>query len=141
MQQGKDVKMNYIDTRYLQSLNIQPLAGRLYSEAYYREDTTGILVLNETAVKAFGFKSASQAVNQKLHFTFNDSTYNFNIIGVVKDFHYEDLHLPIGPYGFQLNTPPLFNYMIVHIQSADVNAALLAIGNTWHNLNATEPFD
>ena len=141
MQQGKDVKMNYIDTRYLQSLNIQPLAGRLYSEAYYREDTTGTLVLNETAIKAFGFKSASLAVNQKLHFTFNDSTYIFNIIGVVKDFHYEDLHLPIGPYGFQLNTPPLFNYMIVHIQSADVNAALLAIGNTWHNLNATEPFD
>ena len=141
MHQGKDVKMNYIDTRYLQSLNIQPLAGRLFSEAYYREDTTGSIVLNETAVKAFGFTDAAQAVNQKLHFTFNDSTYSFNIVGVVKDFHYEDLHLPIGPYAFQLNTPPLFNYLIVHLQTADMNSTLRAIGNSWHNLNATEPFD
>ena len=80
-------------------------------------------------------------MNQKLHFTFNDSTYSFNIVGVVKDFHYEDLHLPIGPYAFQLNTPPLFNYLIVHLQTADMNSTLRAIGNSWHNLNATEPFD
>ena len=31
--------------------------------------------------------------------------------------------------------------MIVHIQSGDMNAALQNIGNTWHKLNATEPFD
>ena len=141
MQQGHDVKMNYIDTRYLQSLNIQPLAGRLFSDSYYTEDTAGTMVVNETAVKTLGFKNASQAVNQKLHFTYNDSTYNFTIIGVVKDFHYEDLHLPIGPYGFQLNTQPLFNYMIVHVRSTDMNAALNTIGNTWHKLNAAEPFD
>ncbi|KAA9035511.1 FtsX-like permease family protein [Ginsengibacter hankyongi] len=141
MQQGKDIKMNYIDTRYLQSLNIKPLAGRLYSDSYFTEDTTGTMVINETAAKSFGFKDASQAVNQKLHTTYNGVTSNFNIIGVVKDFHYEDLHLPIGPYGFQLNTASLFNYMIVHIQSGDMNAALQSIGNTWHQLNATEPFD
>jgi len=141
MQQGKDIKMNYIDTRYLQSLNIKPLAGRLFSNSYYTEDTTGTIVINETAVKAFGFKDASQAVNQKLHTTYNGITYNSKIIGVVKDFHYEDLHLPIGPYGFQLNTASMFNYMIVHVQSGDMNAALQSIGNTWHKLNATEPFD
>ena len=53
-----------------------------------------------------GFKNPTQAINQKLHSTFNGVTYNYNIIGVVKDFHYEDLHVPIGPYGFQLNVPP-----------------------------------
>ncbi len=144
MQQGKDVKMNYIDTRYLQTLNIQRLSGRLFSDDYYTEDTTGTtgtLVLNETATKLFGFKNAAQAVNQKLHATFNGVTYNYNIIGVVKDFHYEDLHVPIGPYGFQLNVPPLFNYVIVHTKSGDVNASLKSIQNVWHNLNAGEPFD
>ena len=140
MQQGKDVKMNYIDTRFLQTLNIKPVAGRLYSDDYYAEDTTGTIVLNETAAKLFGFTKATQAVNQKLHFTFNNSTYNFNIIGVVKDFHYEDLHLPIGPYGFQLNTQQ-YNYMIVHVKPGNVTASLASIQNTWHNLNASEPFD
>jgi len=141
MQQGKDVKMNYIDTRFLQTLNIQPVSGRLFSDDYYAQDTIGTIVLNETAIKLFGFANAAQALNQKLHSTFNDSTYNFNIIGVVKDFHYEDLHLPIGPYGFMLNTPPQFNYMIVHLKSGNITGALQSIQNTWHSLNAAEPFD
>ena len=141
MQQARDVKMNYIDTRYLQTLNIKPVAGRLYSAEYYAEDTVGTIVLNETAVKLFGFTSSTQAVNQKLHFNYNDSVYNFSVIGVVKDFHYEDLHLPIGPFGFQLNTPPLFNYIIVHTRSGDIQSALQTIQNTWQNINAGEPFD
>jgi putative ABC transport system permease protein len=144
MQQGKDVKMNYIDTRYLQTLNIQPLAGRLFANDYYTEDTTGsggAIILNETATKVLGFKNAVQAVHQKLHATFNGVTYNYNIIGVVKDFHYEDLHVPIGPYGFQLNVPPSYNYMIVHTKSGDIDASLKSIQNVWHNLNAGEPFD
>ncbi|MGN6212811.1 ABC transporter permease [Parafilimonas sp.] len=142
MQEGKDVKMNYIDTRFLQTLDIKPLAGRTFSDDYYAQDTTsGAVVLNESSLKSLGFANAQQAVNQKLHSTFNGTTYNFNIVGVVKDFHYEDLHLPIGPFGFMLNTPPQFNYAIVHIKSNDMAAALKAVQNTWHGLNASEPFD
>ena len=140
MQQGKDVKMNYIDPGFLQTLEIKPVAGRLFSPDY-PEDTTGALVLNQEAVKTLGFKNPQAAVNQKLHFTIRGTNYNFNIIGVVKDFHYEDLHLPIGPYGFQLNTPPQYNYMIVHVKSANLNGALQSIKNTWHTLNPNEPFD
>ncbi len=140
MQQGKDVKMNYIDPGFLQTLKIEPVAGRIFSDDY-PEDTSGTIVLNQTAVKTMGFANPQSAVNQKLHFTFNGTTYNFNIIGVVKDFHYEDLHLPIGPYGFQLNTPPLYNYMIVHVKSANLNGALQSIKNAWHRLDPNEPFD
>ena len=60
---------------------------------------------------------------------------------MVKDFHFEDLHVPIGPYGFQLNVPPIYNYAIVHIKPGNINASLQSIQNVWHNLNATEPFD
>ncbi len=141
MQQAKDIKMNYVDPGFLQTLGIKPVAGRIYSDDYYAEDTSGTIVLNQTAIKTLGFASAENAVNKKLHFTFNNNTYNFNIIGVVKDFHYEDLHVPIGPYGFQLNTPPLYNYMIVHVKQGNIDAALHAIQLTWHSLNAGEPFD
>lgn len=140
MEEGRDIKMNYVDPSFLQTLGIQAVAGRLYSSDY-PEDTSGTIILNQTAVKTLGFASSQSALNQKLHFTFNGKTYNFNIIGIVKDFHYEDLHLPIGPYGFQLNTPPVYNYMIVHVKSANLDGALQSIKNTWHNLNPNEPFD
>ncbi len=140
MQEGKDVEMNYIDTSYLHTLNIQPVAGRLFSNEFYASDTSGNLILNETAVKQLGFASPQQTIGKKLHFTFNDSTYYFSVIGVVKDFHFEDLHVAIKPYGFQLLTPPLFNYMIVHTKQGNINSILQTIQNTWYNLNATEPF-
>ncbi len=140
MQEGKDTKMNYVDPGFLQTLEIKPIAGRIFSNDY-PQDTSGSIVLNQTAVKTLGFANPEAAVNQKLHFTIEDSTYNFNIIGVVKDFHYEDLHLPIGPYAFQLNKTPSYNYMIVHVKSANLDGALQSIKNTWHNLNPNEPFD
>jgi len=141
MQQAKDIKMDYIDTGYLQTLGIKAVAGRLYSPEYYAGDTTGTIIINQTAVKTLGFANADEAVNKNLHNDFNNKTYNYKIVGVVKDFHYEDLHLPIDPYGFQLNTPPLFNYMIVHVKSSNIGAALKSIQNTWHSLNPNEPFD
>ncbi|MEO5908167.1 MAG: ABC transporter permease [Ginsengibacter sp.] len=139
MDQGQDVKMNFIDSRFLQTLEIKSVAGRIFSDDY-PEDTSGSIVLNQTAVKILGFPSPGKALNQNLHNTFNGTTYNYKIIGVVKDFHYEDLHLPIGPYGFQLNRSS-YNYMIVHVKSADINSALQSIEDTWHSLNASEPFD
>jgi len=140
MQQGKDVKMNYIDYNFLQTLDIKPVAGRLYSSDY-PEDTSGTVILNQTAIKTLGFKNPEAAVNQNLHFAFRGTTYNFRIIGIVKDFHYEDLHLPIGPYGFQLNNPPMYNYAIVHVKTSNMNNALQSIRNTWHRLDPNEPFD
>ncbi len=141
MGQGKDVKMNYVDTSYLQTLGINPVAGRVFSNNFYASDTSGSTILNETAVKQLGFPSAQEAIGKKLHFDFRDSTYNFQIVGVVKDFHFEDLHVPISPYGFQLQTPPQFNYMIVHAKQTNINSVLKSIQNTWHNLNPTEPFE
>ena len=140
MQEGRDIKMNYIDPNFLQTLEIKPVAGRIFSDAY-PADTSGEIVLNQTSVKTLGFSSPEKALNQSLHNTFDGTTYNYKIIGVVKDFHYEDLHLPIGPYGFLLNMPPLYNYAIVHVKSTNMNSALQAIKNTWHSLNSSEPFD
>jgi putative ABC transport system permease protein len=141
MQQGKDVKMNYVDTSYLQTLGIKPVAGRVFSNNFYASDTSGSTILNETAVKQFGFPTPQDAIGKKLHFNFRDSTYNFEIVGVVKDFHFEDLHVPISPYGFQVNNPPQYNYMIVHAKQGNINSILQSIQNIWHNLNPTEPFE
>ncbi|HZZ75570.1 MAG TPA: FtsX-like permease family protein, partial [Puia sp.] len=143
MQEAKDIKMNYVDTRYLQTLDIKPVEGRLFSDDYYSTDTSGSgsIIINETAVKTLGFANAAKAVNQKIHSAFNGVTYNYNIVGVVKDFHFEDLHVPIGPYGFQLHFPPKYNYLIVHVKPGNMITSVQGVQTVWHKLNATEPFD
>ena len=140
MQQGKDVRMNYVDTRFLQTLNIQPVAGRLFSDDF-PSDTSNAIILNEKAIRELGFVSPQESVGKKLYFDFQGKNYSFNIVGVVKDFHYEDLHLPITPYGFQLSMQPQYNYMIVHAKAGNINNILESIKSIWHNLNPSEPFE
>ena len=140
MQQGKDIRMNYVDTRFLQTLNIQPVAGRLFSDDF-PSDTAQAIILNEKAIKELGFTSSQESIGKKLYFDFQGKNYNFHVVGVVKDFHYEDLHLPITPYAFQLSLDPQYNYMIVHAIAGNMNNILASIKNSWHNLNPSEPFE
>lgn len=140
MQQGKDVRMNYVDTRFLQTLNIEPVAGRLFSDDFH-SDTAQAIILNEKGIKELGFTSPQESIGKKLYFDFQGKNYSFHIVGVVKDFHYEDLHLPITPYGFQLSLDAQYNYMIVHAKPGNINNILTSIKNTWHDLNSSEPFE
>jgi len=104
-------------------------------------DTNFRVILNESAIKKLGFPSAQNAVGKKVYFDWQGKNYGFDIIGVVKDFHYENLHLPITPYAFQLNNVPEYNYLIVHAKTANMQSLLTTIGNIWHKLNPTEPFE
>ena len=141
MNDAKRTRMNWVDAGYLQTLNIKPVAGRLFSEAF-PADTSFRMVLNETAIRDIGFPSAQDAVGKKVYFDYQGQQYGFDIVGVVKDFHFEDLHLPITPYGYQLNSNlDNFNYMLVHTRGADMKALLSSIGAGWHRLNPNEPFE
>lgn len=140
MNDAKRVRMNYVDYDFLKTLGIKAAAGRLFSKDF-PGDTSETIILNETAVNQIGFRSANDAIGKKTFFDFNGTKYNYKIVGVVKDFHFEDLHLPIAPYGFQLNAAGGYNYAIVHAKDGDIGQVLATVRNTWHKLNPNEPFE
>jgi putative ABC transport system permease protein len=141
MNEAERTRMNWVDAGYLKTLNMKPLAGRLFSEEF-PNDTSFRMILNETGVKKIGFANAQEAVNKKVYFDFQGKQYGFEVIGVVKDFHFEDLHLPITPYGYQLNnTNTAYNYMVVHAKPGDMGSLLRSVETTWHTLNPNEPFE
>ena len=110
---AKLVHTNVIDENLLQTLDVKPIAGRLFSEQF-PSDTNNCIVLNQEAIKQIGFPSAQKAIGGKLFFEWRGESYSYTVIGVVKDFHFQDLHVPIAPYGFFLNNRPYYNYVIVH---------------------------
>ena len=141
MSDAKRTRMNWVDAGYLKTLNIKPIAGRLFSEEF-PADTNRRIILNETAIKEIGFSTARDAVSKKVYFDYQGENYGFEIVGVVKDFHFEDLHLPITPYGYELNnTNSNFNYMMVHAKSGDMASLLRSIETSWHKLNPNEPLE
>jgi putative ABC transport system permease protein len=99
------------------------------------------MIVNEETIKELGFASPQKAIGEKVALDFRGQTYSWTIIGVVKDFHFRDLHVRIEPYAFQLNNHPNYNYLIVHAKAADVSPLLSSINAEWHKLNPNEPFE
>jgi putative ABC transport system permease protein len=134
------VHTNVVDESFLQTLAVKPVAGRLFSEKF-PADTNNRMILNEVAISKIGFTSPEKAIGQKVYFDWRGETVSFTIIGVVKDFHFQDLHVPIEPYGFQLNNRPYYNYLMAHAKAADIGTLLRSFETSWHKLNPNEPFE
>jgi putative ABC transport system permease protein len=139
MNNSKRFFMNWVDEGFLNTLEIKPLAGRVFSKDF-PADTSFRMVVNSEGAKQMGFVSPQQAIGKKLLFDWQGHTYRWEVIGVVKDFHFKDLHSQIEPYGFQLNNHPQYNYVIAHAKG-NVSTALKSVESAWHKLNPNEPFE
>jgi putative ABC transport system permease protein len=137
---AKIVHTNWVDESLLQTLEVKAVAGRLFSKEF-PSDTSQRFILNEEAVRQIGFKSPQEAIGAKVKFDWRGESYAWTVIGVVKDFHFQDLHVPIAPYGFQLNNRPFYNYLVVHAKASNASSLLKTVQATWHKLNPNEPFE
>lgn len=138
--QAQITHYNHIDESFIQTLGIKLIAGRTFSKEF-PGDTARSIILNEEAVVKLGFANATEAIGKKL-FTQGDGSDNVSdIIGVVKNFHFRDLHMPISPFAFGLSRNSRFNYLIVHTQTKNMADMLHRIGQTWQKFNAAEPFE
>lgn len=137
---AKHTRTNRIDDNYLQTLNIKLAAGRLFS-SQFAADTGRTIIMNEKALKEIGFASAEKSIGEKVFFKFRDETMDYTIVGVVKDFHFEDLQQPITPYAFTLNRDGNYNYLIVHGSAKKIKETLAAVEKSWKASVANEPFE
>ena len=140
MNESKRVFMNWVDESFLQTLDIKTAKGRFFSKAF-PADTNARMILNETAIRQLGFDTPEKAIGKFAVIDWKGEKYRFEIIGVARDFHFQDLHVPIEPYGFQLNNRPSYNYMIAHAKAGEISTTLKSLETTWHQLNPNEPFD
>lgn len=136
---GQRTRMDFVDYNYMSTLGIKPVAGRIFSRDF-PGDTANRIVLNEAATKALGYLKPADAVGTMVNSTFRGQTSKFVVIGVVKDFHFEDLHMKITPYGFLL-TPGYGDYLVVHTRPGSPAPTLAALEKAWHKIDPNEPFE
>ena len=77
---------------FTETYRIPMLEGRNFSDATLADSANNAVIINESAMKAFGWKTA---VGRKLR-QLDDPTL-YTVIGVTKDYHYRDLKERIGP--------------------------------------------
>jgi putative ABC transport system permease protein len=134
-------RRNWVDVDFMKTLEFKAAAGRLFSPEF-PGDTLAKIVINETAARKYGFPSAQSAVNQQIKIFHQNQEYAFEIVGVVKDFHFESLHEPIAPYAFELNGRTDHHYLIARAHAqADLPNLIAHIQSLWKTLVPGEPLE
>lgn len=135
-----DIDREVVDVGYLELLNIKLIAGRSFSESR-KLDSNHKFILNRTAVSKLGF-TPENIVGQSLHFDWLGRSYDFQVIGVMEDFHQNSLHEEIKPTLFEMeNNNRRYDYVLASVAAADVERTIKAIGGTWKSLIHDTPFE
>ena len=140
MNDSKRMVINLVDDNFLQTLGVNLLAGRLFSKDF-PADTLTRFVVNEETVKKYGLGSPQEAIGKWLALDWDGQQHQFTIIGVVKDFHFKDLHKEIEPIAFRYYHEADFNYLLARSGGSNVKQALTGLEATWKKLNPNEPFE
>jgi putative ABC transport system permease protein len=119
-----------VDEDYLKNLELTLIAGKHFSKEA-GEGNKNFIVINETAVKAFNFKSAADALGEEVIFQ-NDSSRK-HIIGVVKDYTHQLLIEKMAPMALMYD-PTQFKLLQVKYTGTYESAAK-TVETAWANVN------
>ena len=121
----KPIGMRFVHVSfdYFETLGISAKSGRTFSDAF-QTDIDNAVVLNEAGVKKMKFKG--DAVGQPVHIYWPDS--DREIIGVVKDFHFESLYKEIVPTAFVLYYGQCRTLML-KVQSPDIQNTISLVND------------
>jgi putative ABC transport system permease protein len=124
-----------VDPQYINTLGIELSAGRNFNPSMYTDSNA--IIINETAAKAFGWKQ--DAVGKSLRRNFNKGEQlTYQVIGVVKDFHFKSLHEQISPLVMTMGENS--GNIIAKIKTTDVPGLLSRIKNHWVAFGQETPF-
>jgi len=121
------------DFGLVESLGLEIISGRDFSEEYSLDNQESV-VLNEAAVKMFGFE---EPIGEKL-LLFGER--EMSVIGVVKDFHVKSLHSKISPILIYID-PKFYLLTATKIKPEDSEATLAYMGDVWKTVLGESEFN
>jgi putative ABC transport system permease protein len=132
-QENRDWFLVGVGPDYLESFKLEMAEGRFFSSENLDNKGREGVVINETGAKAIGKKSPLG-----VKFTFWGIEYE--VIGVVKDFHFRSMHHPIGPL-ILANIPGIFRFVFVKASTEDLPDTILYLEKIWAKFSPGYPFE
>ena len=133
------------DHDYVKTLGLRVIAGRDFSKDMSR-DVREAFLINETAVKVWGYGTPEKALGQPIHWNEWVPADTLNpikkgkIIGVVEDFHYKSLHEKVTPSVIQIY-PQYVVKVAVKLKTADIKNTIAHINDVWNKFSPGFPLD
>lgn len=118
-----------VDYEFIETMGMHILEGRSFSRSYGSDSSA--IIINESAAQAMNMKDP---VGKIVKYFGHDA----QIIGVVKDFHFESMHEPIKPSVLNLVQHP--GTVIASIKGDNQQATVKAIQKLYEAFNPEFPF-
>ena len=98
-------------------------------------DTSQAMILNEEAIKLFGYTSPQQAIGRR----FKQWGREGKIVGVMKDFHFRSLQEKIKPLSMRVELRNL-NLLSIKISAGNLKSTLAGIESKWKETIPNRPY-
>ncbi len=124
---GKKIPFRSFAVNYgfIETLGIKIKEGRSFSKTFGSGNTQ--VILNEAAVEAMGLKNPVGTITKGPH-------YNTEIIGVVKNFHFQSLHEKIEPMKFRIDDFAA-STIVVKIKKGNEKEAIVELEKLYKKFN------
>src|SRR5690606_11254112 len=132
--QVASLDLYFVDFDYIPLYKMKLVAGRAFSRDFMT-DTTQAMVLNEAAVKMFGYTSPEQAIGKK----FKQWGREGKIIGVIKYFHFRSLQEQIKPLSMRIEEGNM-DYLSVSLNTANLQSTLATIEKAYRKTIPNRPY-
>ncbi len=145
---NRSIYYNQVDEDYLATMNLQLIDGKGFQSD--TSDNHRYIIVNESLLKYFGWNN----FNGK-HIPGKNLGLDHEIIGVVKDFHFESLHHQIEPLILALDDrsiksgitglstyvwPPSLYQIILKIKDRSIGDVIESLRNEWKSVFPDRPF-
>jgi putative ABC transport system permease protein len=125
-----------VDENYASTFGLRVLEGRFFRE-HGGAFTHGEAVINESAMKSLGWKSA---VGKRYQISNGGPT--FTVVGVVKDFNLASLHESIAPLTFiHVKDALSYRYLTVKFRAGNLPDAIAQVRARWKEVSPNAPFE
>jgi len=133
---GEPMNAFSVSFNFFKTTGIPLITGNEFTTDRAYDTTRGVL-LNESAVKAFGWKPA-EAIGKKIRI--GEIVMDGEVMAVVKDFNFTSLHEPVTPlvmYYSRDHNEDVF----VRFKGADLSRVISSVSHDWSQVLPALPFD
>lgn len=144
--QYRECVLNIVDADFVPTYQLDMVEGRNFRKGNLADERTGVLI-NQTFAQAFGL---TDPVGSQLPAPFEA----YQVLGVVRDFHYQSLHHQIVPVLLAINPEGIFSQVeninipdspdpkiSINLQTERLSETMARLEQLWANVAPDQQFD
>lgn len=128
---------NRVSLEYPKVMGFELAEGRFFDKSYGTDSSA--IIINEAAVKVLGLENP---IGKNLQIPREEGQWlNLPIIGVMKDYNIQSLHLDIAPVALTVMRGNQEGYLVVRLNKNNIRETVEFIEQTWNSYSYAMPFN